>query len=91
MDRSGWLDEFVLEKPFDDFVDGVAMQLEGPVDVLHPNAFPATPSDGLVDSLDEGRTQQGMFFCFFWLRKLPEYYFLAQAFANLHGKRRQGK
>ena len=27
-----------------------------------------------------------MFFCFFWLRKLPEYYFLAQAFANLHGK-----
>ena len=26
----------------------------------------------------------------FWLRKLPEYYFLAQAFANLHGKRRQG-
>ena len=32
-----------------------------------------------------------MFFFFFWLRKLPEYYFLAQAFANLHGKRRQGK
>ena len=32
-----------------------------------------------------------MFFCFFWLRKLPEYYFLAQAFANRHGKRRQGK
>ena len=26
------------------------------------------------------------FFCFFWLRKLPEYYFLAQAFANLQGK-----
>ena len=23
-----------------------------------------------------------------WLRKLPEYYFLAQAFANLHGKRK---
>ena len=31
-----------------------------------------------------------IYFCFFWLRKLPEYYFLAQAFANLHGKRRQG-
>ena len=31
-----------------------------------------------------------MFFVF-WLRILPEYYFLAQAFANLHGKRRQGK
>ena len=30
-----------------------------------------------------------MFFAF-WLRKLPEFYFLAQAFANLHGKRRQG-
>ena len=31
-------------------------------------------------------------FCFFfWLRKLPEFYFLAQAFANLHGKRSQGK
>ena len=29
-------------------------------------------------------------FFFFWLRKLPEYYFLAQAFANLHRKRRQG-
>ena len=28
-------------------------------------------------------------FLFFWLRILPEYYFLAQAFANLHGKRRQ--
>ena len=25
-------------------------------------------------------------FLLFWLRKLPEYYFLAQAFANLHGK-----
>ena len=22
----------------------------------------------------------------FWLRKIPEYYYLAQAFANLHGK-----
>ena len=30
-------------------------------------------------------------FLLFWLRKLPEYYFVAQAFANLHGKRRQGK
>ena len=30
-------------------------------------------------------------FLLFWLRKLPEFYFLAQAFANLHGKRRQGK
>ena len=30
-------------------------------------------------------------FLLFWLRKLPEYYFLTQAFANLHGKRRQGK
>ena len=26
----------------------------------------------------------------FWLRKLPEYHFLAQAFANLHEKRCQG-
>ena len=31
------------------------------------------------------------FFLLFWLRKLPEFYFLAQAFTNLHGKRRQGK
>ena len=30
-------------------------------------------------------------FLHFWLRKLPEYYFVSQAFANLHGKRRQGK
>ena len=30
-------------------------------------------------------------FLLFWLWKLPEFYFLAQAFANLHGKRRQGK
>ena len=30
-------------------------------------------------------------FLLFWLTKLPEYYFVAQAFANLHGKRRQGK
>ena len=32
-----------------------------------------------------------MFFLLFWLWKLPEFFFLAQAFANLHGKRRQGK
>ena len=32
-----------------------------------------------------------VFFLLFWLWKLPEFYFLAQAFANLHGKRRQGK
>ena len=25
-------------------------------------------------------------FLLFWLRKLPKYYFLAQAFAKLHGK-----
>ena len=30
-------------------------------------------------------------FLLFWLGKLPEFYFLAQAFANLHGKRRHGK
>ena len=26
------------------------------------------------------------FFLLFWLRIVPEYYFLAQGFANLHGK-----
>ena len=30
-------------------------------------------------------------FLLFWLRKLLEFYLLAQAFANLHGKRRRGK
>ena len=30
-----------------------------------------------------------LFFFFFWLRKLPEYYFLAQAFANLHGNKKK--
>ena len=35
--------------------------------------------------------QIALCFMLFWLRILPEYYFLAQAFAKLHGKRRQGK
>ena len=59
---------------------------------LSPAIFECTHGSNIqsINQGDQNYRNKYFFFLLCWLRKLPEYYFLAQAFANLPGKRRQG-